>query len=78
VGTVLAAGYLLWLLQRVAFGVPPEEWEGHEFHDIETPEWIAWVPMLALIVAIGIYPNFVFEASDGAVQTALAHFGGGA
>ena len=29
VGTVFAAGYLLWLLQRTAFGVPKDEWEGH-------------------------------------------------
>jgi NADH-quinone oxidoreductase subunit M len=76
VGTVLAAGYLLWLLQRVAFGTPQAEWEDHELHDVETPEWLAWVPLLVLIVALGIYPNFVFESSDAAVQTALAAFGG--
>ena len=34
-GTVFAAGYLLWLLQRTAFGVPKEEWEGEHFHDVE-------------------------------------------
>ena len=77
VGTVLAASYLLWLLQRTAFGTPKEEWEGHEFHDVETTEWIAWAPLLVLIVAIGVYPNIVFEVSDGAVQTALAFFDGG-
>jgi NADH-quinone oxidoreductase subunit M len=71
VGTVFAAGYLLWLLQRVAFGVGKDEWEGHHFHDIETPEWLAWVPLLILIVAIGIYPNVVFEMTDGGVQNAL-------
>jgi NADH-quinone oxidoreductase subunit M len=77
VGTVLAAGYLLWLLQRTAFGTPKEEWEGHEFHDVEPTEWLAWIPLLVLIVALGIYPNFVFDASDGAVQTALTAFGSG-
>src|SRR5687768_6379993 len=71
VGTVFAAGYLLWLLQRTAFGTPKDEWEGHHFHDVETPEWIAWVPLLVLIVALGIYPNFIFEMSDGGVQQAL-------
>jgi NADH-quinone oxidoreductase subunit M len=71
VGTVFAAGYLLWLLQRTAFGVPKDEWEGHHFHDVERPEWIAWVPLLILIVVIGFYPNFVFEVSDGGVQNAL-------
>src|SRR5438105_3970443 len=39
VGTVFAAGYLLWLLQRIAFGIPQQEWEGHDFHDVELPEW---------------------------------------
>jgi hypothetical protein len=29
------------------------------------------VPLLILIVAIGFYPNFVFEISDGGVQEAL-------
>ncbi len=76
VGTVFAAGYLLWLLQRIAFGTPKDEWEGHEFHDVETPEWLAWTPLLLLIVALGVYPNFVFDISDGGVQTALAAFGG--
>ena len=28
-GTVLAAGYLLWLYQRTAFGTPSEEFAGH-------------------------------------------------
>ena len=34
VGTVLAAGYLLWLFQRVAFGEPKEEFagNGHDVH----------------------------------------------
>src|SRR3954452_23099413 len=72
VGTVLAASYLLWLLQRTAFGTPQDEWEGHHFHDVEMPEWIAWVPMLLGIVVIGFYPNFIFHVTDGGVQQALS------
>ena len=71
VGTVLAAGYLLWLLQRTAFGTPKEEWEGHEFHDVEPPEWLAWTPLLVLIAVIGIYPQFVFRMTDAGVTEAL-------
>ena len=33
VGTVLAAGYLLWLYQRTAFGEPTDEFAGHGDHD---------------------------------------------
>jgi NADH-quinone oxidoreductase subunit M len=71
VGTVFAAGYLLWLLQRIAFGTPKEEWEGHHFHDVEPPEWFAWVPLLILIVALGFFPNLIFHITDGGVQQAL-------
>jgi len=54
-GTVLAAGYLLWLLQRSAFGTPKEEFaDDPNIHDATKTEWIAWAPLLALILAIGI------------------------
>jgi NADH-quinone oxidoreductase subunit M len=32
IGTVLAAGYLLWLYQRTAFGEPTAEFAGHDGH----------------------------------------------
>ena len=71
-GTVLAAGYLLWLLQRVAFGNQTEEFaEDPNITDTTKHEWIAWAPLLALIVAIGIYPNLVFRITDGAVDASL-------
>ena len=71
-GTVLAAGYLLWLLQRSAFGTPKEEFaDDPNIHDATTTEWIAWAPLLALILAIGIYPNLVFRATDAAVDASL-------
>ena len=71
-GTVLAAGYLLWLLQRVAFGSPPDEFaENPDIVDVTRHEWLAWAPILAFIVAIGIYPNLVFRVTDGAVDASL-------
>ena len=71
-GTVLAAGYLLWLLQRAAFGTPKDEFaEDPNIHDTTKTEWIAWAPLLALILALGIYPNLVFRTTDGAVDASL-------
>jgi NADH-quinone oxidoreductase subunit M len=68
VGTVFAAGYLLWLYQRTSFGTPSEEFVNDpHIHDVEIPEWIAWAPMLALILILGVYPNLVFEMTDPAV-----------
>jgi NADH-quinone oxidoreductase subunit M len=63
-GTVFAAGYLLWLYQRTSFGVPTQEFEDDDIPDVQVPEWIAWVPMLVLILVIGIYPNLVFRVTD--------------
>ncbi len=71
-GTVLAAGYLLWLLQRTAFGNPPEEFaDDPAITDTNRWEWLAWSPLLALIVVLGIYPNLMFQTTDPAVQESL-------
>jgi NADH-quinone oxidoreductase subunit M len=71
-GTVLAAGYLLWMLQRTAFGEPKEEFlHDSHVHDMGIFEYVAWVPILAFIVVLGVYPNLLFQVTDDAVQTAL-------
>jgi len=69
VGTVFAAGYLLWLFQRVAFGGPTEEFaEDPHIRDVVPSEWIAWAPMLVLIVLLGIFPNIIFHVTDPPVN----------
>jgi NADH-quinone oxidoreductase subunit M len=65
IGTVFAAGYLLWLLQRTAFGVPSEEFvDDPEVHDMVPTEWVAWVPLLILIVVLGFAPALIFDVTD--------------
>jgi NADH-quinone oxidoreductase subunit M len=76
IGTVLAAGYLLWMFQRVAFGKPTAEFENAHIHDVHVSEWIAWAPLLALIVAIGFYPDILFSITDGAVGNVAKVFHG--
>ncbi len=68
VGTVLAAGYLLWMLQRVNFGEPSEEWKGHELHDVDKFELMSWVPLVLATLAIGIFPRIIFGATNDAVH----------
>jgi NADH-quinone oxidoreductase subunit M len=72
IGTVLAAGYLLWMYQRVAFGTPKEEFAKAHVHDVHRPEWLAWTPLLALILGLGVYPRLLFGMTDEAVQTVSA------
>ena len=82
-GTVLAAAYLLWLYQRVAFGEPKPEFAGdghghddHAFHDVNKFEWFAWTPLLIAILVFGVVPNLMFKVLDPAVQVVLTGFKG--
>jgi NADH-quinone oxidoreductase subunit M len=73
VGTVFAAGYLLWLFQRVAFGTPTEEFaDDPHIDDVKPAEWLAWVPMLVLILVLGVFPNLVFGVTDKPVERDVA------
>jgi NADH-quinone oxidoreductase subunit M len=81
IGTVFAAGYLLWLYQRTAFGEPTAEFaagHGHDddIHDVNKFEWIAWTPLLIAIVVFGVYPQLMFKVLDPAVGVTLKAFGG--
>lgn len=69
VGTVFAAGYLLWMYQRTAFGTAKKEFADAHVHDVHVPEWLAWAPLLILILVLGIFPGLIFGVTDGAVQT---------
>jgi NADH-quinone oxidoreductase subunit M len=68
IGTVFAAGYLLWMLQRVAFGTAKSEFEHAHIHDVHVPEWLAWAPLLLAIVVLGVYPHLLFNITDEAVE----------
>jgi NADH-quinone oxidoreductase subunit M len=67
VGTILTAGYMLYMLRNVNFGEPSEEWAGHRFHDVDVSEWIAWAPLVIGTILIGIFPKVVFGATNEAV-----------
>ena len=67
-GTVLAAGYLLWLFQRTAFGTPTEEFENDpHITDVQPLEWAAWTPFLAAIVLFGVAPGLMFDITEKAL-----------
>ena len=76
IGTVLAAGYLLWMFQRVAMGKVKPEFEHAHIHDVHGPEWIAWTPLLIGILAFGIFPHLIFNVTDSAVNLIASGVGG--
>jgi NADH-quinone oxidoreductase subunit M len=71
IGTVFAAGYLLWLFQRTAFGEPNPHFADEHIHDVNAYEWVSWLPLLIGTLALGLYPNLLFSVTDDTV-TAIA------
>jgi NADH-quinone oxidoreductase subunit M len=77
VGTILTAGYFLWMLQRVNMGTMPARWGEHAFGDIHSVEWLSWTPLLILILALGLFPGLIFGISQEAVAGIMAVLGAG-
>lgn len=71
IGTIIAAGYALWLIQRVALG---RDTDRTPLADVTTTEWLAWGPLVVLTVVLGVYPRLVLGVSHAA---ALVVLGGG-
>ncbi len=71
IGTVLTAAYFLWMLQRVDFGELPQRWKDARFGDVLTVEWISWLPLLALILILGLYPRLIFGVTEEAVSSLI-------
>jgi NADH-quinone oxidoreductase subunit M len=72
VGTILTAGYMLWLIQRLTLGVVRDKWANDPaIDDVRPAEFWAWSPLLVGILALGIYPRAIFDITNGAV-TGLA------
>ncbi|MBM2825181.1 MAG: oxidoreductase [Dehalococcoidales bacterium] len=58
-GVVIAAGYILWLLQRVFYGPVLEQYNGVEDADIR--ERVYLFAFVALIMLVGIYPAILTD-----------------
>jgi NADH-quinone oxidoreductase subunit M len=64
IGTVLTAGYFLWMLQRVNMGKLSEKWQSKRFADIEPLEVAAWAPLVVLIFVLGLYPRLILDTTN--------------
>jgi NADH-quinone oxidoreductase subunit M len=76
IGTILTAGYFLWMLQRVNQGVAPDRWKEHRFRDILAVEWVSWTPLLAAILVLGLLPSIVLNSTEQGVNAIVHIFGG--
>jgi NADH-quinone oxidoreductase subunit M len=67
IGTILTAGYFLWMLQRVNLGEVPEKWEGKRLFDVQSLELLSWAPLLVLIIGMGLFPRLIFGVTNDSV-----------
>ena len=71
-GIVLAAGYILWMIERVMFGTARER-----FADISDANVIQAIPVGLLVISIaviGIYPAFLTDVFDAGMKQVLGGF----
>ena len=71
VGILLAAGYMLWMVRRVMFGPKDPKWA-------DLPDATSWweqipmVAMLAVIIAVGIYPARLVDVIEQGILPVAA------
>src|SRR6266536_1162637 len=69
VGTILAAIYILWMYQRTMNGPTRDEVRG--MPDLRARELWAVGPLIALIIALGVYPKPVIDVINPAVRQTI-------
>jgi NADH-quinone oxidoreductase subunit M len=67
---VLAAIYLLWSYQRMAFG--PVREEHRSLPDVSLREVVVLAPVLALLLVFGVTPSLLTDRIDPATETVIA------
>ena len=75
IGIILAATYLLYMIQRVLLGPLNSKWS--KLSEINGREIFTLVPLMVLILAIGIYPKLILNyltPSLGSLLTKLGVF----
>jgi NADH-quinone oxidoreductase subunit M len=73
VGIILAAIYILWMYQRTMTGPVRDEIKG--MPDLRAREVWAIAPLIALIVALGVYPKPVLDVINPAVKATMSQVG---
>ena len=75
-GIILAAVYLLWMVQRIVFGVPSDKTA--RLRDLNWCEMATLVPLIVLIFWIGVFPNPFLTPMHASVSHVFAQMGRGA
>jgi len=74
VGVLLAAIYLLWAYQRLAHGAAPDE---RRHPDLSLREVLVLAPVLAAILAFGVYPGVLLDRVNPTVTRIVSEVDAG-
>jgi NADH-quinone oxidoreductase subunit M len=77
VGIILAAAYVLWMVQRTTQGAlnPALEKVDTMRRDISVREMVVVAPLIALILGLGFYPKPVLDVINPAVKATFSQVG---
>lgn len=67
-GALLAAAYMLRLLQKLAWGEPSK---GKNFKDLNFREWAYLLPLAILVLYLGLAPKLALKTMDASIQKSL-------
>lgn len=73
-GVVLAAGYILWMYNRVFYGPLNQRWR--QIGDTSVIEAFPLFALVASIVAVGVYPAVLIPMFESGIKPLLARLGG--
>ena len=79
-GVILSAVYLLWLVQRVFYGMPSDqlkaaaENEGKMSKDLSRREWAVLLPIVAMMIWIGVYPRPLLSRIEPSVEALVSEY----
>ena len=72
IGILVAAGYILWMLQRSFFGPTPPRWEG--IRDVTLVEAVAPVLLVVPIMVVGLYPAILTDVFSSGIEAIVERF----
>ena len=74
---IFAAGYLLWIFQRIFTGDVSEFFAslGHHITDLRPVEIVTLVPLGTLVVVFGLFPSLILDLVSGTVNSVLGSVG---
>ena len=74
-GIILAAGYILWMLQRTLFGPRPARWDN--LTDASPVELVPVALLVISIVAVGVYPAWLTEVFRDGLEPIVSGYNAG-